>query len=69
LPAALFEREGTHSLIVFDEIQDVLAVTCADGKLRAMRDGDKPRLTDPMFEHWLQTRGLTPAAGGDEELD
>ena len=26
LPAALFERDGTTSLIVFDEIQDVLAV-------------------------------------------
>jgi hypothetical protein len=27
----------------------------------------KPRLTDPMFERWLKTRGLTPAAGADEE--
>jgi hypothetical protein len=26
----------------------------------------KPRLTDPMFELWLQSRGLTPA-GADEE--
>ena len=30
--------------------------------------GDRPRLTDPMFEFWLQSRGLTPAAG-DDELD
>ena len=30
--------------------------------------GDRPRLTDPMFELWLQSRGLTPAAG-DDELD
>ena len=29
---------------------------------------DGPRLTDPMFELWLQTRGLTPA-GGDDDLD
>jgi hypothetical protein len=29
------------------------------------RDG-KPRLTDPMFELWLKTRGLTPAAGDDD---
>ena len=30
------------------------------------QDG-KPRLTDPMFELWLQTRGLTPAVGEDDE--
>jgi hypothetical protein len=36
LPAALFERSGTPSLIVFDEIQDVLAVTGADGKIRSV---------------------------------
>jgi hypothetical protein len=28
-------------------------------------EGDKPRLTDPMFELWLQRRGLTPADGDD----
>ncbi len=36
LPAALFEREGTVSLVVFDEIQDVLAVPGADGKIRSV---------------------------------
>src|SRR6201995_399978 len=36
LPGALFEREGTPSLIVFDEIQDVLAVRGADGKIRSV---------------------------------
>jgi hypothetical protein len=36
LPAALFEREGTPSLVVFDEIQDVLAVPGADGKIRSV---------------------------------
>lgn len=36
LPTALFERSGTPSLIVFDEIQDVLAVTGADGKIRSV---------------------------------
>jgi hypothetical protein len=36
LPAALFERDGTSSLIVFDEIQDVLAVPGADGKIRSV---------------------------------
>ena len=36
LPAALFDRQGTTSLIVFDEIQDVLAVTGADGKIRSV---------------------------------
>ena len=36
LPAALFERNGTTSLIVFDEIQDVLAVPGADGKIRSV---------------------------------
>ena len=28
-------------------------------------EADKPRLTDPMFELWLQRRGLTPAGGDD----
>jgi uncharacterized protein len=36
LPATLFARNGTTSLIVFDEIQDVLAVTGADGKIRSV---------------------------------
>ncbi len=36
LPTALFERSGTPSLIVFDEIQDVLAVQGADGKIRSV---------------------------------
>ena len=36
LPAALFDRDGTTSLVVFDEIQDVLAVTGADGKIRSV---------------------------------
>jgi hypothetical protein len=36
LPAALFARDGTTSLIVFDEIQDVLAVQGADGKIRSV---------------------------------
>ncbi len=36
LPAALFDRQGTTSLIVFDEIQDVLAVNGADGKIRSV---------------------------------
>jgi uncharacterized protein len=36
LPMALFDRDGTTSLIVFDEIQDVLAVPVADGKIRSV---------------------------------
>src|SRR5579875_1542372 len=36
LPASLFERQGTASLIVFDEIQDVLAVRGAHGKIRSV---------------------------------
>ena len=36
LPSALFDREGTTSFIVFDEIQDVLAVPGADGKIRSV---------------------------------
>lgn len=36
LPVALFDRHGTTSLIVFDEIQDVLAVPGADGKIRSV---------------------------------
>jgi hypothetical protein len=29
----------------------------------------KPRLTDPMFELWLQARGMTPAGGDDAQAD
>jgi uncharacterized protein len=36
LPSALFDRGGTTSLIIFDEIQDVLAVEGADGKIRSV---------------------------------
>jgi hypothetical protein len=36
LPADLFDRQGVPSLIVFDEIQDVLAVPGADGKIRSV---------------------------------
>jgi uncharacterized protein len=36
LPTALFERDGTPSLIAFDEIQDVLSVAGADGKIRSV---------------------------------
>jgi uncharacterized protein len=36
LPAAVFARDGTVSLIAFDEIQDVLAVPGADGKIRSV---------------------------------
>ncbi len=36
LPRELHERTGTRSLIVFDEIQDILAVHGADGQLRSV---------------------------------
>jgi uncharacterized protein len=36
LPRELHERTGTRSLIVFDEIQDILAVQGADGQLRSV---------------------------------
>jgi uncharacterized protein len=36
LPRELQRRDGTKSLIVFDEFQDVLAVPGADGKLRSV---------------------------------
>jgi enolase len=32
-----------------------------------IHDEDRPRLTDPMFEHWLQAQGLTPAGGEDDD--
>jgi hypothetical protein len=31
----------------------------------AIQDGERLRLTDPMFEHWLKARGLTPESGDD----
>lgn len=36
LPRELHERTGTRSLIVFDEMQDILAVDGADGHLRSV---------------------------------
>jgi hypothetical protein len=35
------------------------------GNADVIQEAGRPRLTDPMFELWLQTRGLTPAAGND----
>jgi hypothetical protein len=32
-------------------------------------ENGRPRLTDPMFEHWLRSRGLTPTGGGDYDED
>ena len=29
----------------------------------------RPRLTDPMFELWLQRRGLTPASGDEPDAE
>jgi hypothetical protein len=31
-----------------------------------IQEAGKPRLTDPIFELWLQSRGLTPAGGTDD---
>ena len=36
-------------------------------KADVIDEAGRPRLTDPMFELWLQRRGLTPAAGQDDE--
>jgi uncharacterized protein len=36
LPQELYERTGARSLIVFDEIQDILAVDGADGQIRSV---------------------------------
>lgn len=30
-----------------------------------IQEGGRPRLTDPIFELWLQSRGLTPVDGSD----
>jgi uncharacterized protein len=43
------------------------ALDSLDAKADVMPGEGKPRLTDPMFEYWLQTRGLTPTAGGDTD--
>lgn len=61
LPTALFERDGTTSLIVFDEIQDVLAVPGADGKIRSVIQhqdaatyafaGSAPGVMEQLFAH------------------
>jgi hypothetical protein len=62
LPAALFDREGTMSLIAFDEIQDVLAVPGADGKIRSVVQhqadaatyafaGSAPGVMEQLFAH------------------
>ena len=62
LPAALFDRDGTTSLIAFDEIQDVLAVPGADGKIRSVIQhqadaatyafaGSAPGVMEQLFAH------------------
>jgi enolase len=38
-------------------------------KADVIRDDHAVRLTDPMFELWLRTRGLTPAAGDEADAE
>ena len=38
-------------------------------KADVIDEAGRARLTDPMFELWLQRRGLTPAAGNDDDLE
>ena len=33
-----------------------------------IEENGRPRLTDPMFELWLRTRGLTPTGGDDNAV-
>jgi hypothetical protein len=45
------------------------AVESLDANADIIDAGGRPRLTDPMFELWLQSRGLMPAGGDDDEDD
>ena len=56
-------RSGTGACVVYAAVPGDAAAANAD----IIQIDGKPRLTDPMFELWLQTRGLTPADGGDED--
>lgn len=44
-----------------------LGSTTLLAKADVIDDAGRPRLTEPTFELWLQRRGLTPAAGNDDE--
>ena len=45
------------------------ALESLENKADVIQADGRPRLTDPIFELWLQVRGLTPSAGdGDEDL-
>ena len=64
LPAAIFERDGRRSLIVFDEIQDVLAVSGAEESIRGIRSraiSPHTRLQARLRGSW---RGSSRTQGG-----
>jgi len=60
LPRELHQRTGRHTLVIFDEVQDILAIRGADGKLRSVIQhhggfasyafaGSAPGLMDQLF--------------------
>ncbi|HEY6397542.1 MAG TPA: hypothetical protein VIX82_08835 [Solirubrobacteraceae bacterium] len=59
--------EHTASVVGIKRASIAKALESLMDKADVIHDGGKPRLTDPMFERWLQTRGLTPTAGEDDD--
>jgi hypothetical protein len=58
--------EGTASAVGIKRSSIGKALESLLAAADAIRIDDSARLTDPMFEYWLQTRGLTPAGGDDD---
>jgi hypothetical protein len=68
VPAPLYSEETAAAVgIKRSSIGKALESLVANADV--IDEDGRPRLTDPMFELWLQTRGLTPTGGGDDEPD
>jgi hypothetical protein len=66
VPTPLFSEE-TAVAVGIKRSSIGKALESLEAKADVIRRDGRARLTDPMFELWLQTRGLTPVGG--EELD
>ena len=55
--------EETASAVGIKRTSIARALEGLTGKADVIVMDGRPRLTDPMFEHWLRERGLTPAGG------
>src|SRR5690606_943943 len=67
-PAPLHSKE-TAAAVGIKRSSISMALEALLDNADAIRVGGKPRLTDPLFEYWLQQQGLTPVSGSESDPD